>query len=86
MFNGVSYQNRIRMGFSDKPIKETGMSKLEDLLAQQEHLSQQIEDAKKLKKVEDLKTVRKLCKAHGFTGNMLKGYLSVGRTRKSKSS
>jgi hypothetical protein len=86
MYNGVSYQNRIRMGFSDKPIKETGMNKLEDLLAQQEHLSQQIEDAKKLQKVEDLKTVRKLCKAHGFTGNMLKGYLSVGRTRKSKSS
>ena len=74
------------MRFSDKPIKETGMSKLEDLLAQQEHLSQQIEDAKKLQKVEDLKTVRKLCKAHGFTGNMLKGYLAVGRTRKSKSS
>ena len=86
MFNSVTYQNRVKMGFSNQPIKETGMSKLEDLLAQQEHLSQQIEDAKKLQKVEDLKTVRKLCKAHGFTGNMLKGYLAVGCTRKSKSS
>ena len=82
----LSYQNRIGMGFSEQPIKEIGMSKLEDLLAQQEHLSQQIDDAKKLQKVEDLKTVRKLCKAHGFTSNMLKGYLAVGRTRKTKSS
>ena len=62
------------------------MSKLEDLIAQQEHLSQQIEEAKKLQKVEDLKTVRKLCKAHNFTVNMLKGYLAEGRMRKSKSS
>ncbi|MDG2407044.1 MAG: hypothetical protein P8M25_19540 [Paracoccaceae bacterium] len=60
------------------------MNKLEDLLAQKEQLSQQIEEAKKLQKVEDLKTVRKLCKAHGFTGNMLKGYLAEGRVRKSK--
>ena len=62
------------------------MNKLEDLIAQQEHLLQQIEEAKKLQKVEDLKTVRKLCKAHNFTANMLKGYLAEGRMRKSKSS
>ena len=60
------------------------MSKLEELLAQQEALKVEIEEAKKQQKVDDLKTVRQLCKAHGFTANMLKGYLATGRTRKSR--
>lgn len=55
------------------------MSKLEELLAKQEALAAEIEDAKKQQKTEDLKTVRQLCKAHGFTANMLKGYLAAGR-------
>lgn len=60
------------------------MIKLEELLAQQEQLAAQIEEAKKQQKAEDLKTVRQLCRAHGFTARMLKGYLAEGRVRKSK--
>jgi DNA-binding protein H-NS len=58
------------------------MSKLEELLAQQEQLAVQIEEAKKQQKADDLKKVRELCRAHGFTANMLKGYLAEGRKRK----
>ena len=61
------------------------MTKLEELLAKQEALAAEIETAKKQQKTEDLKTVRQLCKAHGFTANMLKGYLAEGRKRRSKS-
>ena len=61
------------------------MSKLEELLAKQEALAAEIETAKKQQKTEDLKTVRQLCKAHGFTANMLKGFLAEGRKRRSKS-
>ena len=60
------------------------MSKLEELLAKQEALAAEIEDAKKQQKANDLKTVRQLCKAHGFTANMLKGYLAEGRKRRAK--
>ena len=60
------------------------MSKLEELLEQQEKLTAEIEAAKKQQKTEDLKTVRQLCRAHGFTARMLKGYLAEGRTRKAK--
>jgi DNA repair exonuclease SbcCD ATPase subunit len=55
------------------------MSKLEELLAQQEALKVEIEEAKKQQKVDDLKKVRELCRAHGFTAGMLKGYLAAGR-------
>lgn len=60
------------------------MNKLEELLVKQEALAAEIEDAKKQQKTEDLRTVRQLCKAHGFTARMLKGYLAEGRTRKPK--
>lgn len=60
------------------------MNKLEELLAKQEALAAEIEAAKKQQKTEDLRTVRQLCKAHGFTGRMLKGFLAEGRTRKPK--
>ena len=60
------------------------MSKLEELLAQQEQLKADIDAAKKDQKTEDLKTVRQLCKAHGFTARMLKGALAEGRTRRAK--
>lgn len=62
------------------------MSKLEELLAKQEALAAEIEAAKKQQKTEDLKTVRQLCKAHGFTARMLKGFLAEGRTRRTKTS
>jgi hypothetical protein len=60
------------------------MNKLEELLAKRVSIDAEIEEAKKQQKVDDLKTVRQLCKAHGFTANMLKGYLGTGRTRKPK--
>lgn len=60
------------------------MSKLEELLEQQAQLATAIEEAKKQQKTEDLRTVRQLCKAHGFTVRMLKGYVAEGRTRKTK--
>lgn len=60
------------------------MSKLEELLEQQAQLTTAIEAAKKQQKTEDLRTVRQLCKAHGFTARMLKGYVAEGRTRKPK--
>ena len=60
------------------------MSQLDELIAQQESLAAQIEEAKKAQKAEDLKTVRKLCKLHGFTHNQLKAFLAAGRKPKSK--
>lgn len=60
------------------------MSELEQLLEQQKQLEAKIEEAKKQQKAEDLKKVRELCRAHGFTARMLKGYLAEGRTRKPK--
>jgi hypothetical protein len=39
----------------------------------------EIEEAKKQQKADDLKKVRELCRAHGFTAGMLKGYLAAGR-------
>ncbi len=60
------------------------MSKLEELLEQKKKLEADIAEAAKQQKAEDLKTVRQLCKAHGFTANMLKGYLAEGRKRRAK--
>jgi DNA-binding protein H-NS len=65
-------------------ILERTMSKLEELLAQQEALKSQIEEAKKQQKEEDLKRVRELCRAHGFTATMLRNYLAKGRAPRSK--
>ena len=59
------------------------MSKLDELLAQQEALQEEINQAKKNEKNDALKEVRRLCKLHGFTHNQLKGYLAAGRQRKS---
>jgi len=60
------------------------MSELDALYQQKKDLEAQIEDARKRQRDEDLKTVRRLCKAHGFTYNMLKMSLAKGRTRKPK--
>lgn len=51
---------------------------------QREEIDRQILAAKKEQRKQDLKTVRGLCKTHGFTANMLKGYLAEGRKRRSK--
>jgi hypothetical protein len=54
------------------------------LLKQQEELEEKIKAAMKTERDEALKEVRQLCKRHGFTANMLKGYLAAGRVRNSK--
>lgn len=51
------------------------MSKLDALLKQQEELNDKIGAAMKAERDEALKTVRELCKRHGFTANMLNGHL-----------
>ena len=51
---------------------------------QRDALEQQIIEAKKEQRKADLKAVRNLCKVHGFTANMLKGYVAEGRKRRSK--
>jgi hypothetical protein len=58
------------------------MANLDTLLKQQEELDRKIQAAMKSERDEALKTVRELCKRHGFTENMLKGYLAAGRIRK----
>jgi hypothetical protein len=64
------------------PNRENILANLETLLKQQEELEEKIRDAQKAERDEALKTVRQLCKRHGFTENMLKGYLAAGRIRK----
>jgi hypothetical protein len=61
------------------------MSKLAELLAKQEEISEQIKEAKKAERDEALATVKALCKQHGFTAGMLKGALAKGRAKKTKS-
>lgn len=60
------------------------MNKLQELIAQRDKLNTEIEDEKKAQKAEALKTVKDLCKIHGFTASMLKGSLKGGRERKVK--
>jgi len=57
------------------------MATLEELEQQKAELEKQIEQATKAQKQEDLKTVRTLCKRHGFTYSMLKNHLGEGRKR-----
>jgi hypothetical protein len=58
------------------------MATLEELEQQKAEIDKQIEAATKAQKTEDLKTVRTLCKRHGFTYNMLKNHLKDGRKKK----
>jgi len=58
------------------------MATLEELEQQKAELDKQIEPATKAQKAEDLKTVRTLCKQHGFTYSMLKNHLGAGRKKK----
>ena len=60
-------------------------------LKAQADANKHVEDVKKKTRDADLKIVRELCKAHGFTATNLKGYLkakgkedAVKRTRKPK--
>jgi DNA-binding protein H-NS len=58
------------------------MATIQELEQQKAEIEKQIEQATKQQKQEDLKTVRQLCKKHGFTYNMLKNHLAAGKQRK----
>ncbi len=58
------------------------MSTLDELLDQQKDLQKQIKEVSRAERAAALKTVRSLCKQHGFTASMLKGVLAGGRTRR----
>lgn len=58
------------------------MADLKELMAQREKLNALIEEKIKAEKAEALKTVKELCKLHGFTAPMLKGFLKGTRVRK----
>jgi hypothetical protein len=57
------------------------MTTIAELEQQKAEIEKQIEQATKQQKQEDLKTVRQLCKRHGFTYNMLKNHLAEGRRK-----
>jgi len=57
------------------------MATIEELEQQKAEIDKQIEQATKAQKQADLKTVRTLCKRHGFTYNMLKNNLKDGRKK-----
>ncbi len=58
------------------------MATLEEIAAQKAAIEAEMEKLKKDKRNEDLKTVKGLCKLHGFTAGMLKGALAPGRKKK----
>lgn len=57
------------------------MSNVEELLQKRQEIEDQIKEAKREERQDDLKTVRQLCRKHGFTYNMVKNYLVKGRQR-----
>jgi hypothetical protein len=59
------------------------MKSYDELKAEMEALQQQMVEAKKNKRTDALKTVKRLCKEFGFTAGMLKGSLAEGRKAKS---
>jgi uncharacterized protein (UPF0335 family) len=58
------------------------MATLEELEQQKAELDRQIKEVAKAQRQNDLKTVRQLCKRHGFTYNALKNHLGEGRKRR----
>jgi hypothetical protein len=58
------------------------MSTLDELMKERENLDQQIKEAEKAERAEDLNTVKNLCRKHGFTYNMIKNSLAKGRQRR----
>ncbi len=57
---------------------------LEEIDAQIRSLEKARKEELKKEKNSDLALTRELCKTHGFTARMLKGYLAEGRNRKVK--
>lgn len=61
----------------------TAQQRLKEIAAQEQALAEEKRKLLEESKDADLKTVRELCKQHGFTATQLRGCL-VGRGRKKK--
>ena len=58
------------------------MKYYDELKAEMETIQQQMVEAKKNKRANAFKQVKRLCKEFGFTAGMLKGALAKGRGEK----
>ena len=58
------------------------MKSYDELRAEMEQLEQQMAEAKKGERADDLKKVKELCREFGFTAGMLRGALVEGRRSK----
>jgi DNA-binding transcriptional MerR regulator len=58
------------------------MSSVEELLEQRKEIEEQIRQARKQERKDDLRKVRDLCRKHGFTYPMIKSALAAGRPRR----
>lgn len=56
----------------------------DEIKAEMKRLEEELADATKAEKEEDLKTVKELCKKHGFTATMLKGSLKTRKKAQEK--
>jgi len=57
------------------------MKSYDELKAEMELIQQQMAEAKKNERANELKGVKRLCKEFGFTASMLKGSLAEGRKK-----
>ncbi len=60
------------------------MPSVQELENQIEELQKQRKTALRDERNKDLSLVKEMCKKHGFTARMLKGYLAEGRNRRKK--
>jgi hypothetical protein len=60
------------------------MPSVQELENQIAELQKQRKTALRDERNKDLSLVREMCKKHGFTARMLKGYLAEGRNRRKK--
>ena len=60
------------------------MPSVQELENQIAELQKQRKTALRDERNKDLSLVKEMCKKHGFTARMLKGYLAEGRTRRKK--
>jgi len=64
--------------------RDCKMSNVQEIEAKIAELMKQKRNALAEEKGKDLSEVKQLCKKHGFTARMLKGYLGEGRKRRTK--
>ena len=60
------------------------MPSVQELENQISELQKQRKTALRDERNKDLSLVKEMCKKHGFTARMLKGYLAEGRNRRKK--